>query len=466
MTLLTPGMSVSLYCVGDPQHTSPNHMLNGNTVSGGVTLEAGTAEPLSGTRWYVVDAGAGLVALQCLGDLAGNRYLNGRTNPNDLHVGSVDLAPSTSGFTGTRWQVADDGSGGVTLQCMGADQNPKYEFLDGRTADGSVGLAPSTDGVFTGTHWTLVDVVDHSTTPASFNSPALTYGVDGPNVFGVAMAWTGFDGRINVQRLVESQPPRDVTMLADVAIDRPALVVHNERLHLAFTAPDGSIHVMASDDAHAFDTVDVLNVGTRLGPGLASWNGSIVVAWADAGNGGIHVRDVDRGVQVDLADTSAFAPALLGVVVGPARDNYLHLAWTGTDSAHTLNTRWAQYTVTNLQDDRGKEILPDGSIDGPALAWREDVNSGLEPGLVLGWTGRPGGPDGDNHLNVAYQDAGLGHWDFKTTVASTSNRGPAVTYFNQTVDPKQGVLFTAWDEKLPSLRIDTGNFLNLPVIPT
>jgi hypothetical protein len=153
-------------------------------------------------------------------------------------------------------------------------------------------------------------------------------------------------------------------------------------------------------------------------------------------------------------------------VVGPARDNYLHLAWTGTDSAHTLNTRRAQYTVTNLQDDNAKEILPDESIDGPALAWREDLNSGLEPSLVLGWTGRPGGRDGDNHLNVAYQDAGLGHWHSKTTVASTSNRGPTVTYFNQTVDPSQGVLFTAWDEKLPSLRIDTANFLNLPVIPT
>ncbi len=141
---------------------------------------------------------------------------------------------------------------------------------------------------------------------------------------------------------------------------------------------------MASDDAHAFDTVDVLNVGTRLGPGLASWNRSIVVAWVDAGRGGIHVRDVDRGVQVDLADTSAFAPALLGVLVGPAQDNYLHLAWTGTDAARTLNTRRAQFTVTTLQDDSGREILPDGSIDGPVLAWREDVNSGLEPSLVLG----------------------------------------------------------------------------------
>lgn len=465
MTLLTAGMSVSLYCVGDPEHPG-NHVLNGDTVSGGLTLEAGTAEPCSGTRWYVVDAGAGNIALQCLGDLAGNRYLNGRTNPGDPAVGQVDLAAGMNGFTGTRWQVADDGRGGVTLQCMGADQNPNFEFLDGRTTDGSVGLAPSTDGVFTGTHWTPFDIVDHHTTPASVDAPALTYAIDGPNVFGVAMAWIGFDGRVHVQRGLESQAPDDVTMLSDVAIDRPALVVHNERLHLAFTAPDGSIHVMASDDAHVFDTVHVLNAGTRVGPGLASWNGTIVVAWVDAGNGQIHVLDVDRGVQVDLADTSAFAPALLGVLVGPAQDNYLHLAWTGTDPARSLNTRSAQYTVTNLQDDGSKEILPDGSIDGPALAWREDVNSGQEPGLVLGWTGLPGGPDGDNHLNVAYQEAGLGHWDYKRTIASTSNRGPALTYFNPTSDPTQGVLFTAWAEKLPSAIIGTGNFLDLPVIPT
>ncbi len=82
-----------------------------------------------------------------------------------------------------------------------------------------------------------VEVVDHNTTPASFNGPALTYSVDGPNVFGVAMAWTGFDGRVNVQRLAGSQAPDGVTMLADVAIDRPALVVHKERLHLAFASP-------------------------------------------------------------------------------------------------------------------------------------------------------------------------------------------------------------------------------------
>jgi hypothetical protein len=279
-----------------------------------------------------------------------------------------------------------------------------------------------------------------------------------------ARSWTGIDGRINVQKFLGSQTPADVTMLADSAIDRPAIVVHNGRLQIAFTAPDGSIHVMASDDAHVFDTIGVLDVGTGFGPGLASFNGHTLLAWADPAGGQIHVRDIDDGSQTDLADTSSFAPALLGVPAGPTRDSALYLAWTGTDSQQSLNTRAAD-SLANLSDPNAKKTLPDTSIDGPVLAWREDFNSGFEPVLYLGWTGRPGGPDGDNHLNIAGSNAGVGGWSSKTTVASTSNHGPALTYFNQSVDPDQGVLSTAWSDK-SSLRIDTGNYFDLPVIPT
>ena len=43
----------------------------------------------------------------------------------------------------------------VTLECQGDAPNPKGKFLDGRTADGSVALAPEPTGVFTGTRWTV-----------------------------------------------------------------------------------------------------------------------------------------------------------------------------------------------------------------------------------------------------------------------------------------------------------------------
>jgi hypothetical protein len=40
----------------------------------------------------------------------------------------------------------------ITLECLGGPANVHF-FLDGRTAEGNVGLAPTTGGVFTGTFW-------------------------------------------------------------------------------------------------------------------------------------------------------------------------------------------------------------------------------------------------------------------------------------------------------------------------
>jgi hypothetical protein len=58
-------------------------------------------------------------------------------------------------FSGAHWEVIDDGPGRVMRRCLGLIDGPR--FLDGRTADGTVGLAPSTDPPFSGTHWQVVD---------------------------------------------------------------------------------------------------------------------------------------------------------------------------------------------------------------------------------------------------------------------------------------------------------------------
>jgi hypothetical protein len=93
-----------------------------------------------------------LVILVCLGNNAeidGNRYLDGRTRE-----GAVGLAPRTRrGFTGTRWKVVKLGRGAFGFECQGSVQGNRW--LDGRTGDGTVGLAPKTGGRFTGTMWKL-----------------------------------------------------------------------------------------------------------------------------------------------------------------------------------------------------------------------------------------------------------------------------------------------------------------------
>jgi hypothetical protein len=93
-----------------------------------------------------------VVSLICLGSVPGARYLDGRTAD-----GTVGLAPNADmPFTGARWQVYDGGAGSFTLKSLGTIDGPR--FLDGRTADGSVGLAATTDPTFPGTHWEITNL--------------------------------------------------------------------------------------------------------------------------------------------------------------------------------------------------------------------------------------------------------------------------------------------------------------------
>ncbi len=88
-----------------------------------------------------------IVVLRCEGHIEGNRWLDGRTVE-----GAVGLAGSTEApLTGTWWRTHDAGDGTLFLETLG--HLPGHRFLDGRTHDGSVGLAPHTDGTYTGARW-------------------------------------------------------------------------------------------------------------------------------------------------------------------------------------------------------------------------------------------------------------------------------------------------------------------------
>jgi hypothetical protein len=145
--VLKAGTIVSLRCLGNIP--GPRY-LDGRTANGTVGLAPNSTSQFTGTKWLVIRAGAGVVALKCLGEVEGPRWLDGRTAD-----GSTGLAPNTDmPFTGTRWQVVrvhDDGPNIVELRCLGDIRGPRW--LDGRTADGTVGLAPLTEPPFTGTKW-------------------------------------------------------------------------------------------------------------------------------------------------------------------------------------------------------------------------------------------------------------------------------------------------------------------------
>ena len=145
--VLSAGNHVSLRCLGNIP--GPRY-LNGRTANGTVGLVPNLSLEFTGTEWRVVRAGDGVVELKCLGDIEGPRWLDGRTAN-----GTVGLAPNTNRpFTGTRWQVVQlgyDNPNIVALRCLGDIPGPRW--LDGRTADGTVGVAATTEPPFTGTKW-------------------------------------------------------------------------------------------------------------------------------------------------------------------------------------------------------------------------------------------------------------------------------------------------------------------------
>ncbi|WP_217545586.1 hypothetical protein [Streptomyces sp. GbtcB6] len=98
------------------------------------------------------------VTVKCEGTIPGPPYLNGKTIE-----GTVDLAPDhTPTFSGTVWEMRevardDKGRPVVVLRCEGTSHEGKDDrFLDGHTADGTVALAPDTSQPFSGTQWSLI----------------------------------------------------------------------------------------------------------------------------------------------------------------------------------------------------------------------------------------------------------------------------------------------------------------------
>ena len=143
--ILTHGRRVALKCLGN---VNGPRWLDGRTGNGTVGLAPKMGvKQFSGTQWLVARRGEGIVSLKCLGLTEGSRWLDGRTVG-----GTVGLAPKTDPpYSGTAWQVIDGENNTVMLKCLGKVEGPRW--LDGRTGNGTVGLAPNTDQSFTGTKW-------------------------------------------------------------------------------------------------------------------------------------------------------------------------------------------------------------------------------------------------------------------------------------------------------------------------
>jgi len=140
---------VALECMGN---ISGPRWLDGRSGNGTVGLAPRRDGPFTGTRWQVFEVDSGIYALKCLGNVEGPRWLDGRTGN-----GTVGLVSRTDRqFSGTRWEIFEISSDVLAFKCLGDARGSRW--LDGRTGNATVGLAPNTptpDGAFSGATWRL-----------------------------------------------------------------------------------------------------------------------------------------------------------------------------------------------------------------------------------------------------------------------------------------------------------------------
>ena len=126
--------------------------LNANTGNGTVTLETQFGgDTFTGTWWQVVRHD-GAVSFRTLGRLVGPTtpvWLDGRTADGTVGL-ALNLAPP---FTGASWRLVSFEGRGFTMQTLGTIPGPN--FLDGRTQDGTVALIRTVDAAHSGAVWRI-----------------------------------------------------------------------------------------------------------------------------------------------------------------------------------------------------------------------------------------------------------------------------------------------------------------------
>jgi hypothetical protein len=143
------GDMISLFCMGNIPGPA---WLDGRTADGSVGLAPNLSPPFTGAGWFVMSGFNNELFLACLGSISGPRWIDGLTASGGVRLapgaGYEFNAPSPAS-SGARWKVIDRGDGSIALECQGQIAGPR--LLDGRTADGTVGLA-SNSGL-SGTSW-------------------------------------------------------------------------------------------------------------------------------------------------------------------------------------------------------------------------------------------------------------------------------------------------------------------------
>ena len=197
------------------------------------------------------------------------------------------------------------------------------------------------------------------------------------------IAWTGTDGagHLNVARTDDGLRIVDKVTLQELSAAAPALAFGEGTGFLAWTGVDGAGH---------------LNVMVSPGGGTA---------WTD---------------KMTLPETSVTSPALCFAF------GRLFLVWCGTDDHQSLNVMSA--IPGRPLNFTGKVTLAEQSLRPPAICVAQQDPLGTGPlGLVLAWTGM----DSASSLNTITSDSGA-IWKQKITYTDSASDGVQVTDFLDT----------------------------------
>lgn len=222
----------------------------------------------------------------------------------------------------------------------------------------------------------------------------------------VVIAWTGMDGgrTLNVLYDVYGAHPQKLTLWGEASGANPALAVFKGNLLLAWTGLDSGhrpnvLTILTGTTLQAGIKTTLWQYSAASAPGLSlDPNGQqLILSWATVSP----ANRVSFALSQDgtrwstppvspLAETTYSAPNMIGIAASAMPLHYL--AWTGTDSARSVNVQysesfpgWTNPTVT-------KAILPETALDAPALGFIGGSNL-----MLLTWTGT----DPTHHLNVA-----------------------------------------------------------------
>lgn len=235
--------------------------------------------------------------------------------------------------------------------------------------------------------------------------PAVTRTDDGK----VSIAWIGSDSARTLNVLFDLYGNRQkLTLWGETSPFSPALVTANGNLYLAWTG---------TDTAHTLNILTISTSGGRLSKGtkttlwaFSSLSGpslnyeasrsEYLLSWiaTSPAHRIAFSRTTNPGVAggwsaaTVLSDWSYSAPSLLGIVGGYYNMPPHYLAWTGGNTARSLNFQYTRSFPSWPDPGNTKVVLNESAYGSPALGFISG------PGIVLlAWAGT----DSAHHLNVA-----------------------------------------------------------------